>query len=232
MKNIFDKDRPVESFKETLRELVHGYEFNVIGLLLKDSTVPPLPRESSVVGKVLEGSINEYLFRRLLRVTNLRSIPASSDRVYPDFTFNGPLIFPHRFALDVKCARRRGNKTESAITIGTFDAEYFRYPEEKVRNIMEPYASYTAHLALIALYTYAETTAKDIELLVVEKWRVATRKRSSGTRCYIAASQSIADLRNEKGDFSSEEEFNAYWRSHAINNEKEGRWRIKRGEGD
>lgn len=230
----FNASLPIDSFKRLLRDLVKGYEFNVVGLYLRNGDVRPLPREASVVGKVLEISLNEYLSRRLLQVNDLKWIPASSDRVYPDITFEGPLIFPSRFALDVKCARRAkgGSKTESAITIGTYDAEYFRYPGEKVGNIMAPYSSYTAHLALIALYTYVEATARDVELLVVEKWRVATKKRSSGTRCYIAASQSIAGLKAEKGDFATEAEFNSYWRAKAIDASKEGRWRAKRGQGD
>lgn len=230
----FNSATPVESFKGLLRNLVKGYEFNVAGLYLKDGSIRPLPREAAVVGKVLEISINEYLNRRLIQVNDLKSIPASSDRVYPDISFEGPLIFPYRFALDVKCARRaKGNqKTESSITIGTYDAEYFRYPEEKVGNIMAPYSSYTAHLSLIALYTYEDATARDIELLVVEKWRVATKKRASGTRCYIAASPVIAELKAERGDFTSEEEFNIFWREKAIDASKEGRWKARRGQSD
>ena len=226
----FDVHRPVESFKILLRDLMKGYQFDIVGLYRKDSTVLPLPRESSVVGKVIEISINDYLKRRLLEVSSLDSIQASSDRVYPDVSFSGSLIYPFRFALDIKCARvgPRGDRTESAITIGTFDAEYFRYPDEKVGNIMAAYSSYTAHLALVALYKYTDATARDLELLVVEKWRVATKKRSSGTRCYVAATSNIADLRAEKGDFESEEEFNAYWRETAMDEGKQGRWRAKR----
>lgn len=189
---------------------------------MRDGSIRPLPREAAVVGKVLEISVHEYLARRLIQVPRLRSIPASSDRVYPDITFNGPLIHPRRFALDVKCARRdpSGQRTASAITIGTFDADYFRRPDIKAPNIMMPYADYHAHLSLLALYSYSEATARDVDLLVVEKWRVATKRRSSGTRCYIAARKSVDDLRDERGDFSSEEEFQTYWRTQAINSTK------------
>jgi hypothetical protein len=230
MPPTFDESKPVESFKALVLGMMRGYRFDVEGLYLKGGTVRPLPSEAAVVGKVLEVSIHEYLSRRLLQQKQLKWIPASSDRIYPDVSFNGPMIFPNKFALDVKCARRsaNGKKTESAITIGTFDAEYFRYPEEKVGNIMMPYGSYTAHLSLIALYTYEAATARDVELLVVEKWRVATKKRSSGTRCYIAASPIIADLRAEKGAFESEEEFNAFWRAQAISESKLARWRSRR----
>lgn len=222
----FDPSQPVDSFKRLVLGLMRGYTFDVEGLYLRDGTVRPLPSEASVVGKVVEVSIHEYLSRKLLSQRQLKSIPASSDRVYPDVSFNGQMIFPNKFALDVKCARKtpNGEKTESAITIGTFDAEYFHFPDEKVGNIMLPYSSYTAHLALIALYSYERATARNIELLVVEKWRVATKKRSSGTRCYIAAAPLLADLRAERGDFESEEEFNTYWRSQEISQKKRARW--------
>jgi hypothetical protein len=171
-----------------------------------------------VVGKVLEISIKEYLARRLLQVNDLRCIPASSDRTYPDFSFDGPLIHPNRFAVDLKCARRskNGQRTSYPITIGTFNAKYYRNPTVKAPNIMMPYSSYGAHLAVIALYDYAEATAQNVELVVVEKWRVATRKRSSTTRCYIAAASEIVSLRNELGAFESEDEFNEFWRSHPV----------------
>jgi hypothetical protein len=230
MSTKFDPENPIPSFKRLLTELVRGYEFDVEGLYMRGGAVRPLPKEAAVIGKVLEVSIHEYLARRLLQVTDLNSIPASSDRVYPDITFQGPLIFPHRFALEVKCARRAsgGRVTTSAITIGTFDAEYFRNPAVKAPNIMMPYGTYTAHLALIALYDYVHGTARDTELLVVEKWRIATRKRASGTRCYIAAVKTIDLLRQERGDFAGDEDFNSFWRSQPIGEGKEEKWRLKR----
>src|SRR5215203_1236315 len=220
--------RDVESFKSFLRDLVRDYQFDVIGLYCRDGSIRPLPRESSVVGKVIEISLNEYLQRKLLSVPNLKHVKASGERSYPDISFSGALIYPHQNALDVKCARIKGDRTESAITIGTFDAEYFRYPEEKAANIMAPYSSYSAHLALIALYRYEDATARDIEILIVEKWRVATKKRSSGTRCYVGAVKRLEDLRAERGDFDSEEEFSSFWRSQAIDSSKENRWEAKR----
>lgn len=227
---LFDPASPVLSFKNILRDLLKGYHFGVKGLYMEDTSIYPLPKESSVVGKVIETTIIEYVYRRLLAVPDLQAQKASSDRVYPDLSFSGVLVGPHQFALDVKCARRAegGKKTQSSITIGTYDAEYFRYPDEKVGNIMAAYSSYAAHLALIALYDYVDTTAKNIEVLVVEKWRVATRKSASGTRSYIAAKQDVESLRKERGGFESEEEFNRFWRAQPIKKSKEERWRLRR----
>jgi len=77
------------------------------------------------VGRVLEVLIHEYLWRKRLQARLLKRTPAPSDRVYPDVSLVRSMILPHKFALDVGCARRTasGTKTESAIRIGTFDAK-------------------------------------------------------------------------------------------------------------
>lgn len=106
MTKVFDAKHSIESFKALVLEMMKGYRFDVEGLYLKGGTVRPLPSEASVVGKVVEITIHEHLSRKLLQERQLKSIPASSDRVYPDVSFNGPMIFPNKFALDVKCACR------------------------------------------------------------------------------------------------------------------------------
>lgn len=211
----------VEAFKALLRKLMKGYQFDVMGLWMMDGTRRPLPKESSVVGKVLELSVKEYLFAKLMRIPNLH-FADGGERSYPDLTFHGDALDGQRFAVDVKCTRRdkTGKRTESRIAIATFDADYFRYPEVKAANIMAPYSSYGAHLALIAAYDYDGATAKDVEIVVVEKWRIATRQKASGTRCYVAASSTLADLRAERGEFSSEAEFQDYWRAQPIGPKK------------
>ncbi|MEO8195267.1 MAG: hypothetical protein ABI689_00950 [Thermoanaerobaculia bacterium] len=112
MTKVFDAKHPIESFKALVLEMMKGYRFDVEGLYLKGGTVRPLPSEASVVGKVVEITIHEHLSRKLLQQRQLKSIPASSDRVYPDVSSNGPMIFPIRepdeLALGRSGERRRG----------------------------------------------------------------------------------------------------------------------------
>jgi hypothetical protein len=230
---VWSRESATADVKALLRTLLKGYVFDVEGLHLKDGTIHPLPSESAVVGKVIELSLLLYFRRQLLSVSDLNPIDARSTRTYPDLTLAGSRYYPNVFAIDVKCARRQdnGRRIRSAIAIGTFDAEYFHYPGDKVGNIERPYASYAAHLVLIGLYDYVGATARNVEVLVAEKWRVATRKKASGTRSYIATSSKIEDLIAERGDFESEEEFNEYWRSQPVKPSKRAAWekaRVKR----
>jgi len=221
----------ISDFKELLRKLLSGYEFDIAGLYTKKGELRPLPRESAVVGKVIEGSILEYLYRRLLAHKTLVVLGAKSSRSYPDLTFRRSQDHPETFAVDIKCARREsGKRIQSAIAIGTYDAEYFHYPNTPASNIEAPYGSYTAHLALIALYDYKDTTADNVELLIVEKWRIAKRSEASGTRSYIATSTLIEDLRAERGDFKSEDEFNKFWRAKPVKPSKLKKWKEKHPE--
>jgi hypothetical protein len=51
-------------------------------------------------------------------------------------------------------------------------------------------------------------------LIVQEPWRIASRQRSSTTREYIGAVDSLERLRSGAGEFESEEEFYRFWRAY------------------
>ena len=54
----------------------------------------------------------------------------------------------------------------------------------------------------------------DLELIVQEPWRIASKQRSSTTREYIGAVQSLSDLRDGRGEFESEADFYTFWRRY------------------
>jgi hypothetical protein len=105
--------------------------------------------------------------------------------------------------------------TQNAITLYTGNT-YFRHPNLAwPGGILRPFNDYQSHLDLIALYTFDPTSISridDLELIVHEPWRIASRQRSSTTREYIGAIKSIEDLRAGRGEFASPEEFYTYWR--------------------
>ena len=53
---------------------------------------------------------------------------------------------------------------------------------------------------------------EDLEIIVQEPWRIASRERSSTTREYIGAVTSIDALRAGEGAFATPAEFYDYWR--------------------
>src|SRR5690606_17805261 len=73
---------------------------------------------------------------------------------------------------------------------------------------------YQQHLDIVVLYNLTDERHRvdDVEVLVHEPWRIASRKRSSTTREYLGAVDRIADLRDGKGEFETQEEFYSFWR--------------------
>lgn len=91
------------------------------------------------------------------------------------------------------------------------------YPTLKWPGTFMPFADYKGHIDIICLYNLndqSEARVEDFELLVVEPWKVASKKRSSTTREYLGAVNDIGLLRSESGEFASAAEFYAFWRKH------------------
>jgi hypothetical protein len=78
------------------------------------------------------------------------------------------------------------------------------------------YGDMAWHIDLIVLYDWIDGGVENVEVLVVETWRVASMRRSSTTRNYIGAMDSLDDLRAERGAFDTIEEFYEFWRSQPI----------------
>ncbi len=67
----------------------------------------------------------------------------------------------------------------------------------------------------MVIYTLDEASPSriaDMELIVHETWRLASKQRSSTTREYLGAVDDIERLRKGEGDFSTKEEFYKFWR--------------------
>lgn len=211
----------VDGVKLWLGRAVRDYKWNVRGIILDDGKVIPLPKEPAVVAKVIEVSVTEHFKRKAYAVPGLDLLDDLSGRGYPDVMLAGRAVENRRIALDVKVARRKPRasgdptKTQSRITLGPFDS-YFRRPNDPIPGVGVAYGDMTWHLDLIVLYDWVDGGVSGVEVLVVETWRVASMKRSSTTRNYIGAVDSIADLRAERGAFDTADEFYAYWRSQPI----------------
>lgn len=213
-----------------MRGAVAKYELDLVAVLRKQGTSPswpitardadeleqrlaagghlvPLPKEPAALANVLEVSLVDFL---LEEVDGRRGAAAQrgTERGYPDLELSGRAFGRGHHALDVKIARRNktGSATQSRITLYTGNT-YFRYPSLQWPGTFRPFDDYASHLDLIGIYTLDESIPgriTDLELLVHEPWRIASKHRSSTTRDYIGAVQRLDDLRAGKGEFAAE----------------------------
>ena len=184
--------------------------------LLASNKFEALPKESSTLGNIIEVSLTAYLLEKLSEIDDVE-MTKGTERGYPDIEVYGPRFDGHH-AVDIKVARRSTslNLTQSRITLYTGNT-YFRYPQLKWPSILRPFRDYRSHVDLIVLYTLDTDSlerVKDLELVIQESWRIASTERSSTTREYIGAINSIAKLRSGDGDFATPEEFYKFWRAY------------------
>lgn len=211
----------LEGVKAWLRAAVRDYRWRVRGIVLDDNTRIPLPKEPALIAKVIEVTVIEHLKRKAVARRGLDVLEDLSGRGYPDVLLSGRAVGSRRIAVDVKVARRKQRArgaptvTQSRITLGPFDT-YFRRPDEPIPGVGVAYGDMAWHIDLIALYDYLDGEVANIEILVVETWRVGSSRRSSTTRNYIGAVTKLADLRAERSEFESEADFHEYWRSRPI----------------
>jgi Restriction endonuclease EcoRV len=181
----------------------------------------PLPREPAALANVLEVLVADFLLDAAAQVEGLEW-QRGTERGYPDIEMFGPALGGQYWAVDVKVARRaivkRGTptRTNSRITLYTGNT-YFKHPDLAWPGTFRPFGDYKGHLDVILLYTLDPATrgrATDLELIVQEPWRLASKQRSSTTREYIGGVMEIDRLRRGSGDFATADEFYAYWRNY------------------
>jgi Restriction endonuclease EcoRV len=222
---------------EWLREQCAEYEFDVAALYRRRGDHPwpltahdeydlerkledgahflPLPKEPAALANIIEVSVVDYLIECVERTLGL-DVARGTERGYPDLEFTGPELDDQFYAVDVKVARRArgGRRTQSRITLYTGNT-FFRFPQLRWPGSFRPFDNYARHLSLLCIYTLEEVApsrVSDLELLVHETWRIASRQRSSTTREYLGAVVNLDALRNGEGEFESPEDFYRYWR--------------------
>jgi hypothetical protein len=179
----------------------------------------PLPKEPAALANVLEVSLVDFILKAVNETDGMEAT-RGTERGYPDIELTGDALRGEHHAIDVKVARRADTanklRTQSRITLYTGNT-YFRWPKLHWPGNFRPFDDYASHLDIIVIYTLNEalrSRAEDMELIVQEPWRIASKKRSSTTREYIGAVDLIGDLRDGKGEFDSPEAFYKFWRNY------------------
>jgi Restriction endonuclease EcoRV len=177
----------------------------------------PLPKEPAALANVLEVSVVNFLAMRVLGVPGAE-IVRGTERGYPDFEIAGAAFGGGFHAVDVKAARRapNGKRTQSRITLYTGNT-YFKWPSLHWPGTFRPFRDYVSHLDVLMIYTLnreSNARVEDLEIIVQEPWRIASRERSSTTREYIGAIEDISELRIGAGVFETPAEFYDYWRKY------------------
>lgn len=175
-----------------------------------------LPKESAALANVIEVALVDFLIERLEALPGAEA-HRGAERSYPDLEIVGDAFEGSAHAIDIKMARfaKSGRQTQSRCTLYTGNT-YFKWPQIRWPGMFRAFDDYASHLDIIGLYRLDlgyRGRVRDLELIVHEPWRIASRERSSTTREYIGAVVNVEALREGRGEFPTKAEFYAYWRN-------------------
>jgi len=218
--------------KNLVRQVIDDYQFELVGLLDSSGRVFSSSREAAALAKLVESELIHLLKTSLQPQGFL--VNEGGERAYPDTELiapDGSII-----ALDIKCASyKSGAKTmNSRLTLYTFGT-YLKNRDTK-DGTLRPYNEYDIHLDLVAFYqvnprkeylvhdniltlkvadlkqlSQERGPFREMYFCVVEPWRVASHRMSSGTRDYVGAIMDLERFRNEEGVFRSKQAFYSFW---------------------
>ena len=207
-----------EQFKRDLESLFSNFKWNVRGLIDMNGNVLPLPKDSKVVTMIFE-ELGWLRIQKLVNKYKCKCIRGGS-RQYPDVTLEGGKLENKIIALEFKSARKIDKNKCSRMSLGSF-AGYFLEPYKKSPWCVKPYGVYTEHWVIGFLYRWnpdADTLnmVSDVEVVIQEKWRIASKYTATGDTAHIGSVDDIKRLKEGKGDFKSEKEFEDYWRNKGL----------------
>lgn len=229
------KDADFEEFRDSLLDYINDFinvlstpngDWTVKGFIDIAKNIYTISVDMKVISKILE----LMLFPIIQQFAQERGIQidlSEAQNFYPDMTF----IFPDgtKAALDVKSTYRVSPTRISGFTLGAFTG-YFRF-RSSAKNTMYPYQEYAKHYVLGVIYTKQEelidenriytiddlgeilSVIRDFEIVLREKYQIASDSPGSGNTKNIGSTKNIEELRNGTGVFAAYgiEIFDDYW---------------------
>lgn len=212
--------------------VTEGGEWAVKGFIDTDRRIYVVSSDTKLISKILEIHLLPHLFY-FAKIHHYEMVLADHQNYYPDITFIENTGV--KFALDFKTTYRLPNNPEycNGFTLGSH-GEYF-IDRLSTKNIQFPYSEYSGHFCLGIIYNRQEeqdverpehypvveidsieSAIRDLELFVVEKWRIASDKRGSGNTANIGSINYIGDMKTGKGMFHKlgEKWFDDYWMNY------------------
>lgn len=213
----------LDSFEKT------GVEWHIKGVVDGKGNLYTISNDTKLISKVFElvalpvivEAVEPYIERW-----------ESEERqtVYPDLTLILHSELPNKIAIDIKSTyRKAGNR--AGFTLGSYTA-YMRPPFTK--NIRYPYTDYREHWIIGFIYSRVPgvepeivkvtkldkvvAPITDVELVIRQKWQIASDRPGSGNTTNIGSITDIEKLRKGHGVFTQFGEkgkkvFEDYWRN-------------------
>lgn len=205
--------------------------WDVKGVIDSAMKIYTINNDTKLISKVFE-LIATPMIAEIAEANQLSMTISQKQTIYPDITLTPKGSKNGRIAVDIKSTYRRNGKV-AGFTLGSYTA-YIRNP---TKNIVFPYDEYAEHWILGFIYDRGENADPEVvdwedfdsivpaihnvEVILQEKWRIASDSAGSGNTTNIGSVANIDNLQNGNGTFVQkglgEAEFLDYWRNFQSN---------------
>lgn len=214
---------PKPNLKGDLEGLFQGFRWTTKGFIDDHGNVYKLPDIPQVITGIFQEVAKQKL-KPFLRDHYGCQIVQGGAREYPEVTAFGGKLGEGKIALDIKTTRRISITRISGFSIGSY-AGYFLHPERKLPGCKFPYGEFKEHWVIGFVYSWDPDPdslhmVSNIEVIINEKWRIASKSTATGTTFAISSVRDLKRLQEGKGDFNSQEEFETFWRAKGLQREK------------
>jgi hypothetical protein len=206
-----------------------GVDWYIKGVLDSKKRVYTLSDDTKLISKVFE-LISIPVITEALAPHCKKWEIEERQNVYPDLTLILDKNPPNKLAIDIKSTFRR--KSFAGFTLGSYTA-YIRPPFTK--NISYPYTDYLEHWIIGFIYDRVPgikpeiidvnlidsvvAPIKNVEVIIWQKWQIASDSPGSGNTANIGSVRSLSALRLGQGIFTQfgdngKNVFEDYWRNY------------------
>lgn len=203
--------------KKDLERIFKDFRWKMKGILDEEGKIHPIPPIPQVISGIFEALGKEKIIP-LAREEYKCKIIEGGSREYPDLVLYKGKLGRRMIAIDIKTARRNPNNPDrcSRMSLGSC-AGYFLHPDKKKAGCVFPYGVFTEHWVIGFIYSWNGKSdslhmVSNIEVLVQPKWKIASNSTATGDTAAIGSVNIISKLKAGKGEFSSEGDFEKYWR--------------------
>ena len=201
--------------KSDLERLFSDFRWKIKGMIDEDGIIYPIPPIPQVITGIFQ-EITKHKVKKFMKDKYGCKIVQGGPREYPEMTLMGGKFGNRKIAIDIKTTRRISKNRISGFTVGSF-AGYFLHPEKQMPGCKFPYGEFDEHWIVGFIYTWNPGVdslhmVSDVEVIVQQKWKIASKSTGTGTTFAIGSIKEIDKLRKGEGVFKSKEEFENYWR--------------------
>ncbi len=205
-----------------------GVEWHIKGILDSKKRIYTISDDTKLISKVFELVSVPIITKAIEPYIKSWEIE-ERQTVYPDLTLILAGSSPNKIAIDIKSTYRKGDT--ATFTLGSYTA-YLRPPFTK--NISYPYSEYIEHWIVGFIYDRVPgvkpeivdiksidkivAPIKNIEVLIWQKWQIASDRPGSGNTANIGSVRSLEALQKGQGTFAifkdkGKDIFEDYWRN-------------------